>query len=73
MKSVRRSLIVGVLLTLGASAFAGTASQTSTPTIKRAKFCYAIVGSAVPQPCDRFAGAIATTHFPLDVLGRKPR
>jgi hypothetical protein len=78
MKTVRqRSLLVGcVLLAFGASAYAETAvSQITRESAKRAdhKICYAVIGSSIPQPCDRFTGPVATTAFPIDIYGKKPR
>ena len=73
MKTVRFAS-VALLLVFGASAFAETSVAQNKPARKAdRKLCYAIVGSGIPQPCDRFAGAIPTTTFPMEVYGRKPR
>lgn len=79
MKTVRqRSLVLGcVLLAMAGSAFADTsAGQVNKSSVirrERSKLCYALIGSGIPQPCDRFSGPIATTTSPIDVYGRKPR
>ena len=78
MKTVRQcSLLVGcVLLALGATAFAGTdGSQIVRESSRRAdhKICYTILGSGIPQPCDRFTGPFPTTANPIEIYGRKPR
>jgi hypothetical protein len=74
MKTVRqRSLLIGcVLLAFGASAFAetGTAKATGRRSDKQ---CLAVIGSAIPQPCERFAGPIPTTAQPIDIYGKRPR
>jgi hypothetical protein len=71
-----RSLVVGcVLLAFASSAFAGSSSsQSNTGIIKRGgRMCLTIVGSSIPQPCDRFTGPVPTTHFPVDIYGRRVR
>ena len=75
MKTVRQSVVAGcVLLALAGSVFADTVvPATKVIRRERSKMCYALVGSGIPQPCDRFVGAIATTTFPVDIYGRRPR
>jgi hypothetical protein len=73
MKTVRLTSIA-LLLVFGASAFAETSvvQKTSGRRADR-KLCYTIVGSGIPQPCDRFAGPIPTTASPIEIYGRRPR
>ena len=77
MKTVRLSWLVGcVLVALGVTAFAGTdGSQITRESTRRAdhKTCYAILGSSIPQPCDRFTGPFPTTAQPIDIYGKRPR
>ena len=55
---------------VGSSASQAKKVQSARKTEHKA--CYAIVGSGIPQPCDRFAGAIPTTTSPMEILGRRP-
>ena len=79
MKTVRQSgSLIGcvLLLVFASSAFAETSGITrvykaSGKRVDR-KMCYALIGSGIPQPCDRFAGPIATTVSPIDIYGRRP-
>jgi hypothetical protein len=78
MKTVRqRSLLVGcVLLAFGVSAFAETGgSQIVRESGRKSdmKICYTVIGSSIPQPCERFAGPIPTTASPIDIYGKRPR
>jgi hypothetical protein len=77
MKTVRqRSVLVGcVLLAFGVSAFAETGVSQVSREGRRSdqKICYTVIGSSIPQPCDRFAGPIPTTVNPIDIYGKRPR
>ena len=80
MKTVRLSSLVGcILLALGASAYADmnvakiSGGVVRAPRLERGKICYTTIGGGIPQPCDRFAGPIATTASPIDIYGRKPQ
>jgi hypothetical protein len=76
MKTVRqRSLLVGcVLLAFGVSAYAETGvSQRESGRRSDQKICYTVIGSSIPQPCDRFTGAFPTTASPIDLYGKRPR
>ena len=76
MKTVRRSWLVGcVLVAFSASVYAeSTASQVvDRPMRSDRKICYTVIGSSIPQPCERFTGPIPTTVNPIDIYGRKPR
>ena len=68
-------MVVGcVLLAMAGSVFADTV-MPATKVIRRerSKMCYALIGSGIPQPCDRFVGPIATTVGPVDIYGRRVR
>jgi hypothetical protein len=78
MKTVRqRSWLVGcVLLAFAVSAFAETGTSRVSRTSGRAadrKICYALIGSGIPQPCDRLTSPFPTTVFPIDIYGKRPR
>lgn len=76
MKTVRqRSLLVGcVLLAFGVSAYAETsASQSNESRRGDRRTCLAVVGSSIPEPCERFTGPITTSVHPIDIYGKRPR
>jgi hypothetical protein len=60
-----------------ASAFAGTGSDVQAAKKERVaqrttapKACLIFAGRAIPEACDRFAGAVPTTAYPVEILGR---
>jgi len=68
-----KSALVGcVLLAFGVSAYAETGIVRSTKRIDQ-RICYTVIGSSIPQPCERFAGPIPTTANPIDIYGKRPR
>ena len=75
MKTVRGSWLIGcVLVAFSASAFAETAvTQTRSDRNSDRRVCYTIIGSSIPQPCERFTGPISTSVHPIDIYGKKPR
>lgn len=75
MKTV---MSIAILIAFSVSGFAGTgmsASQSKMTSAKKAdrKMCYTLIGSGIPQPCDRFVGPIPTTAFPVDIIGKSSR
>ena len=58
-----------------ASAFAGAGNEAQ-PNKSRVvqkpirKVCLVFVGSGIPEMCDRFAGPLPTTAYPLEIIGR---
>jgi len=64
----------GVLaLAFCASAFATDPSKNAVAQPRVAKICYVkTIASGIPQRCDRYFGAFATTANPLEVIGRAP-
>ena len=34
------------------------------------KSCLVFVGRGIPEACDRFAGFVPTTSYPIDIMGR---
>jgi hypothetical protein len=69
---------VALSLAFCASAFAGSdgngvQAQKAQEAKKVVRVCYVISDvSAIPQPCDRFAGPIPTTTQPIEIIGRGP-
>jgi len=69
-----KTLIGCLLLAFSVSAFAET-GVVQRQSAKRSdqKVCFAVIGSSIPQPCERFTGPIPTTANPIDIYGKKPR
>lgn len=74
--SVRCASIV-MSVAFCASAFAGAGSEVQSvkkdrmvqkTTVHRA--CLVFAGSGIPEGCDRFAGPIPTTAYPVEILGK---
>ena len=62
---------------LGASAFAGVGSETQSAKKERVaqrtivhKGCLVFAGRGIPETCDRFAGFVPTTAYPIDIMGK---
>jgi hypothetical protein len=69
-----KTLIGCLLLAFSVSAIAET-GVVQRQSAKRTdqKVCFTVIGSSIPQPCERFAGAIPTTVNPIDIYGKRPR
>jgi hypothetical protein len=61
-----------------ASAFAGVGSEVQAEkkdrvaqrTVVTHKACLVFAGSGIPEACDRFAGPIPTTAYPVEIMGK---
>jgi hypothetical protein len=60
-------------MVFGATAFAETGVTQKESRKTESRMCLAVIGSSIPQPCERFAGPIPTTASPIDIYGKKPR
>jgi hypothetical protein len=73
MTNTIRFACIAMSIAFCASAFAGTEAQTKkTRVVQKSSrvMCLVFAGSGIPEACDRFAGPIPTTAYPLEVLGR---
>jgi hypothetical protein len=61
-----------------ASAFAGVGSDAQAAKKDRVaqktttvhKGCLVFAGRGIPETCDRFAGFVPTTAYPIEIMGR---
>jgi hypothetical protein len=74
-----RFVIIAMSIAFCAPAFAGSEISVSQPTKVQTtlkvvrKLCYVRTDWGIPQPCDRFTGAVTTTAIPMEIIGRLPR
>ncbi|MEY2537221.1 MAG: hypothetical protein QOG67_961 [Verrucomicrobiota bacterium] len=71
------SALITLAFCASVNAEVGTSSSQAkkVQSAKKAehKACYVLIGSGIPQPCDRFAGAIPNSMYPIEIIGRRPR